>query len=145
MVELRPAPARKSRIRIGHLRMAAILVLSVFPGAFACHRNPGPPAPKVILNVSNTGFFDVNVFVIRSSGGSAIRLGMVGGGAHSTFSVPETHLQPGHMMVVQVRTIGAGSSWTSPSLVIGNSTIARLDVVTNSSGNLNQSQFYTQR
>ena len=117
----------------------------VLPGALACRSKSGNPTPTVILSVSNRGFFDVNVFVLRSAGGASRRLGMVAGNTGQTFRVPETELQAGQRMVVQVRTIGAATTWTSPALTIGVATIARLDVVTSSSGDLSQSQFYTQR
>ena len=140
-----PTAGGASRNRIRRASVQAMLALLALAGSFACHRGPGASVPKVILTVSNRGFFDVNVFVIRSAGGASRRLGMVAGNTGQTFQVPETELQAGQVMLVQVRTIGAPTSWTSPPLTIGVSTIARLDVVTSSNGELGQSQFYTQR
>ena len=134
-----------ARNRLRRVGIPALLGLLALPGSLACHRGPGTVTPKVTLTVSNRGFFDVNVFVIRSVGGASRRLGMVAGNSGLTFQVPETELQAGQRMVVQVRTIGAPTVWTSPALTIGVSTIARLDVITSSSGDLGQSQFYTQR
>jgi len=136
---------RRARTRIVLNGVAVVLVPFLLWGGLACHRGGGASVPSVALSVTNSGFFDVNVYVVRSSASTAVRLGTVSGGSSSTFKVAETHLQPGHAMVVQVRTIGSNASWTSPSLVIGRSTIARLDVVTASNGGLSQTQFYTQR
>ena len=140
-----PTAGGASRNLIRRISLAALVALLALGSSFACHRGPGASVPKVTLVVSNRGFFDVNVFVIRSAGGPSRRLGMVAGGTGLTFQVPETELQAGQRMIVQVRTIGASTSWTSPALTIGVATIARLDVVTSSSGELGQSQFYTQR
>jgi hypothetical protein len=94
--------------------------------------------------VSNRGFFDVNVFAIKSPVAQPIRLGMVTGGESETFRVSETDLQAGMVMVLQVRTIAGQTAWTTPSLAVSTSSVARLDVVTTSSGDLSQSRFYVQ-
>ena len=138
-------PKACNRTGIGQIRILTMLALLLLSSTPACNRGKGAPVPSVTLAVTNSGFYDVNVYVVRSSATTAIRLGMVAGGTSNMFRVSETYLQPGHLMVVQVRTIGATASWTSPSLAIGRATMARLDVVTASNGGLTQTQFYTQR
>lgn len=125
-------------------RLVTVAALGL-TGAIACHRGTvGTSTPAVTLEVTNRGFFDVNVFVVQSPVASARRLGMVTGGLSKTFRVPETSLQAGQVMVLQVRTIAGRTSWTSPSLSVNIGSIAHLDVVTTSSGDLRQSQFYIQ-
>jgi hypothetical protein len=116
-----------------------------FAGTLACHRGTSSPAtPTVTLEVTNRGYFDVNVFVVKSPVAPPTRLGMVTGGLSKTFRVPESSLQAGQVMVVQVRTVAGRTAWTSPSLSVNIGTVARLDVVTTSNGDLRQSQFYIQ-
>ena len=49
-------------------RVSAPLALAflAFSAPLACHRGTAGSAPKVTLAVSNRGFFDVNVFVLKS-------------------------------------------------------------------------------
>jgi hypothetical protein len=134
-----------ARMRI--LRASRPLALALFTLAapVACHRgSTGAAQSKVALTVTNRGFFDVNVFVIRSPIAQPIRLGTVTGGLDKTFDVAETDLQAGQNMVVQVRTIAGQTAWTSQSVNVNLGSTARLDVVTTSSGDLSQSRLYVQ-
>ena len=134
-----------ARVRILRASRPLALALLTLSAPVACHRGSSGPAPaKVSLAVTNRGFFDVNVFVIRSPLAQPIRLGMVTGGLNQTFSVSENDLQPGQQMVVQVRTIAGQSAWTSPAVNVNLGSMARLDVVTTSSGDLSQSRLYIQ-
>ena len=134
---------RRACSRVRRICYPALLALAV-SATPACHRNATSSAPRVTLEVTNRGFFDVNVFVVKSPVATARRLGQVSGGMSSTFRVPETDLQAGQMMVLQVRTIAGQTAWTSPSLVVSAASVAKLDVVSTSSGDLSQSRFYTQ-
>ena len=134
-----------ARMRI--LRAGRPLALALFTLAapVACHRQSTGASPqKVTLTVTNRGFFDVNVFVIRSPIAQPIRLGTVTGGLDKTFNVAETDLQAGQNMVVQVRTIAGQTAWTSQSVNVNLGSVARLDVVSTSSGDLSQSKLYVQ-
>ncbi len=121
----------------------AMLLSSVLLPACS-KRVPGPSTPTITLVVQNRGYFDVNVHVMRSPMTIGSRLGTVTGGSTQTFRVRETDLQPGGLMVLQVRAIGGRSTWTSPGLTVNIGSVARLDVIATSSGNLSQSQFYLQ-
>ena len=134
---------RRTRRERTLLACAALLALvALLP---ACRRGAsGPTGPAVTLVVENRGFFDVNVFVMRSPATRGRRLGSVTGGLSETFRVPETELQPGGLMVVQVRAIAGRTVWNSPSLAVNPGSVARLDVIATSSGSLSQSQFYLQ-
>lgn len=135
---------RPNRARPAAACAFAVLVAGIMSTA-ACHRGTaGPSTPAVTLEVTNRGYFDVNVFVVRSPVAPPTRLGMVTGGLSKTFRVPETDLQAGQVMVLQVRTIAGRTAWTSPSLSVSIGSVARLDVVTTSNGDLRQSQFYIQ-
>ena len=135
-----------ARNRLRRISAPVALAFLAFSAPLACHRgSSGTSAPRVTLEVSNRGFFDVNVFSVKSPVAQPRRLGSVAGGASSTFRVPETDLQAGMVMVLQVRTIAGQTAWTSPSLTVSPSSIARLDVITTSSGDLSQSRFYTQQ
>ncbi len=124
--------------------MALLMLLTPVVLTNCAKRVPGPAPRTVTLYVENQGFFDVNVFVMRSAMARGQRLGTVSGGSSQTFRVRETDLQPGGLMVVQVRAISGRSTWTSPSLSVNIGTVARLDVISAGSGDLSRSQFYRQ-
>jgi hypothetical protein len=126
-----------------HLAWAALVVGSV--ALMSCRKGiPGPTPPAVTLMVENRSYFDVNVWVMRSPVARGTRLGLVNGGSTQTFRVRETDLQPGGLMVLQVRAISGRTTFTTPSLSVTAGTVAKLDLIATASGNLNQSQFYTQ-
>ena len=134
-----------ARMRILRASRPLALALFALSAPVACHRGSGGASPsKVTLAVTNRGFFDVNVFVIRSPVAQPIRLGTVTGGLEKMFTVSENDLQPGQNMVVQVRTIAGQTAWTSPSVNVNLGAMAKLDVVTTSSGDLSQSKLYIQ-
>ena len=134
-----------ARTRLLRASRPLALALLTVAAPVACHRGTSSASPsKVTLTVTNRGFFDVNVFVIRSPVAQPIRLGMVTGGLEKMFTVSENDLQPGQNMVVQVRTIAGQTAWTSQSVNVNLGTMARLDVVTTSSGDLSQSKLYVQ-
>jgi hypothetical protein len=123
--------------------LAALVVASL--ALWGCgKRIPGPAARTITLDVTNRGYFDVNVYVMRSGGTNPIRLGMVTGSFSQIFRVKETDLQANGVMVVHVRTIAGRTSWTSPPLSVNIGTVARLEIYTTSTGDLSQSRFYTQ-
>jgi hypothetical protein len=121
-----------------------LLVAGTLLGAGCYKGGVSPNSNSVILVVTNRGFFDVNVFAVRSSGGSSRRLGLVTGNSTRTIQVPENELQPGGLLVVAVRAVAGRFAWTSQAVQTGSGVVARLDVVSTGSGDLSQSQFYTQ-
>ena len=96
----------------------------------------------VMLIVENRAYHDVNVYAVRNEGARGTRLGTVIGNTTTTFRVRENDLQPGGIMVLQVRAIGGRSTWTTPGLLVGTGSIAKLDVVATGTTDLSQSQFY---
>lgn len=115
--------------------------------AGACFK--GQPAlgtsdERVPLLVSNRGYFDVNIYAVRSTVVSGRRLGTVTGNSTATLMVPVNELQPGGQLALMVRAIGSRSSWMSPVVNVGAGVVARLDVYATNSGDLSQSQLFTQ-
>lgn len=104
----------------------------------------GTSQPTVILIANNRGFYDVNVYAVRSGQTAGRRLGTVTGNATATLKVPESELQAGGTLVVQVRSVGGRFTWYSPAVQMGPGVIARLDVVQTANGSLGQSQMYSQ-
>jgi hypothetical protein len=128
---------------VRHTVLSATLVAGVGCARAAKNTAPATRAPDVVLVVSNRGFFDVNVYVVRSAGVTGRRIATVSGGGTATIKVPDAELQPGGRLQVNVRAIGARTAWTSPTVSVGSSTVARLDVLTTNSGDLSQSVLYT--
>ncbi len=126
-------------------RWAWGVVLATMVMLIGCgKRIPGPASATTTLHVENQGYFDVNVFVMRSPLTRGVRLGTVNGSSSRTFRVRMTDLQPGGQLVLLVRAISGRTAWTSPSLTVDIGTVARLDVISSSSGDLSRSQLYRQ-
>ncbi len=128
------------------LRVAGLLLALV---AFAgCKKKDGEqsPAPSgpftVYVSVTNQGFFDVNVYLMRANDAFGRRLGTVNGNSSQLFKFQDTELQAGGRLQVGARSIGSRSSWISPTLSVGPGVVARLMLVSNPSGDLSRSQFF---
>jgi hypothetical protein len=102
----------------------------------------GSPQGTVSLVAENRGFYDVNVYVVRSEGARGARLGTVNGGATVTFTVRDTDLQAGGLLQLQARAIGGRSTWSSPTLFVSAGTVVKLDLIAIGTTDLSQSQFY---
>ena len=102
----------------------------------------GAPQGTVSLVAENRGFYDVNVYVVRSEGARGARLGTVNGGATVTFTVRDTDLQAGGLLQLQARAIGGRSTWSSPTLFVSAGTVVKLDLIAIGTTDLSQSQFY---
>lgn len=127
------------------VRAAAALLLAL--GSAACFKGQpgvGTGVERVTLLVSNRGYFDINIYAVRSTVVAGRRLGTVTGNSTATLMVPSTELQPGGQLALLVRAIGSRSSWMSPLVAIGPGVIARLDVYATNAGDLSQSQLFTQ-
>ena len=126
-------------------RFAVLAAVAFFGMTIACgKRVPGAAAPAVTLSVTNRGYFDVNVYVLRSPVTNGTRLGSVSGGSTQTFRVKVTDLQQGTYMVLGVRPIAGRTSWTSQQLAVSIGTVAVLEVYSTSTGDLSQSRLYLQ-
>lgn len=127
-------------------RRAALLLLAgsvlTAPG---CYRgNGGTGQQTVVLLVNNRGFYDVNVYAMRATMASGRRLGTVNGNSQVTLRVPVNELQPGGGLVVNLRTVGGRHTWVSPPVQVGSGIVARLDIIQTASGELSQSQMFSQ-
>lgn len=144
---LRYAPDQLARrtARRTALRTVVLMTVLVMSVGIGCTRGvSGALAPTVSLVVDNRGYFDVNVYVVRSPGTRGRRVGNVVGGATEYFRIRDSELQAGGQLVLQVRALAGRSTWTSPSLSVNVGAVARLDVHSSPSGDLASSQFYLQ-
>lgn len=129
------------RLRVAGLCLALLAVAG-------CKKKDGdlPPTPSgpftVYVSVTNQGYFDVNVYLMRANDAFGRRLGTVNGNTSQTFRFQDTELQPGGRLQVGARSIGSRSSWVSPTLSVGPGMVARLLLVSNPSGDLSRSQFF---
>jgi hypothetical protein len=114
----------------------------------SCKKKEGEQAPSpsgpftVYVMVSNQGFFDVNVYLMRAQDAFGRRLGTVSGNNTATFRFQDTELQAGGRLQVGARAIGSRSSWVSPTLSVGPGNVARLQLISSPSGDLGRSQFF---
>jgi hypothetical protein len=125
-----------------------LLTLAVASGAFglsSCRKkSPSPVSGDMtaIVMVTNRGFYDVNVYAVRTAGVAGRRLATVTGGSSATLRVRESDQQPGGGVTLQLRAIGSRMNWTSPTLNLGFGVIGRLDIASNSGGDLSRTMFY---
>jgi hypothetical protein len=124
------------------LRLLLVVAVILLPACYS--RNANTNEQSVILLVNNRGFYDVNVFALRATVVAGRRLGTVSGNSQTTLKVPISELQPGGGLVVSVRTVGGRWAWVSPAVQVGNGIVARLDVIQTGSGELTQSQLFSQ-
>lgn len=129
------------RLRVAGLLLALVAVAG-------CKKKDGDEAPTpsgpftVYVAVSNQGYFDVNVYLMRANDAFGRRLGTVNGNSSQTFRFQDTELQAGGRLQVGARSIGSRSSWVSPTLSVGPGMVARLLLISNPSGDLGRSQFF---
>ena len=122
----------------------ALLLALVASACFKGKPSVGTGDERIVLLVSNRGYFDINIYAVRSTVVAGRRLGTVTGNTTATLMVPSTELQPGGQLALMVRAIGSRSSWMSPLVAVGPGVIARLDVYATNAGDLSQSQLFTQ-
>lgn len=125
------------------VRAVAVVGLIAAAAPSCAIRGTGPTPAVSSLVVRNRGFLDVNVYAVPSSASTAIRLGTVVGTSTTTFPLHSQHLQPGDILVLRLRAIGGSRTWTSPSVSVGEGTLAILDVNTDPSGDCSTSVLHT--
>lgn len=128
----------------------ALLTLAVAAGVSGfsgCRKNGPTPVSgdmTAIVIVSNRGFYDVNVYAIRTAGVIGRRLATISGGSTgTTLRIREADQQPGGGVTLQLRAIGARSTWISPTLNLGFGVVGRLEIASTGGGDLSQTMFYS--
>lgn len=136
---------RLSDLSISSRTIGAVVVLGSFAlSASSCvfgRTGPEPTVSSVV--VRNRGFFDVNVYSLPSLSAMPTRLGTVVGGSTATFPLHPHDLQPGNLLIVRIRAIGARSWWTSPTVSVGDGVLAVLDIDTDAFGDCSRSNLHT--
>ena len=127
--------------------LGVALLAAVTLGA-GCHRGnrqaPEAVGGPITLYIRNSGFFDVNVYALTSSGvTSRVRLGMVGGNSKSQITVRPAAMRSDGGLVLYLHAIGSRYYWTTPMVQVHSDLVACLDILTNPDGNLNRSSLYT--
>lgn len=125
-----------------------VALLSAVVLTAGCHRGnrqaPAPIGAPITLYIHNSGFFDVNVYSLTSSGiSSRVRLGTVGGNSKSQISVRPAAMRSDGGLVLYLHAIGTRYYWTSPMVLAHADLVACLDILTNPDGNLSRSSLYT--
>ncbi len=96
----------------------------------------------VPLVIRNRSYFDINVYAHRAASSPGRRIATVSSGSEGTFKVSTADLTAGRQLMVGVRAIAGRSAWVSQSLAVGNNVIARLDVMSDSNGDLGRTTLY---
>ncbi|MDE3129489.1 MAG: hypothetical protein KGL38_15880 [Gemmatimonadota bacterium] len=133
--------AGRRRRAIGAL---AVLVggLLVSAGCFRKSKGVQPVPDPVTVVASNRGFFDVDVYVLPSTAGNALRLGTVTGFSEAKLTVRYNQLQAGGTLAVRLHGIGTSYVWDSPGLSVSPGERVALDIYTDADGRLSRSVLY---
>jgi hypothetical protein len=133
-----------SPFRIRPFRRATLLAVALL--ASACQRgsetedlNPEPEPEPIVLIVRNHGYYDVDIYTLRSGSSRGLRQGTVPGSGTQQLTIQPHDLQPGAVLVVQVHAIGTNHTWTSRSISIPSGGAAQLDIQMDPSGGMYQS------
>ncbi len=114
--------------------------------AAACQRKGQAiePEPEPVgLLVVNRGFFDVDVYVVMSTGASsAIRVGTVSGFSQTHFVLRPNQLQAGRVLQLRLHPIGTTVNWTTPTLSLSPGEQAELDINSDANGGLSRTVLY---
>lgn len=97
---------------------------------------------SVPLVIRNRSYFDINVYVHRAANSPGRRVATVSSGSQGRFKVSNADLQAGSLLMLGVRAIAGRSAWVSQSLAVGNNVIARLDVMSDATGDLGRTVLY---
>lgn len=137
-----------------HLLAPCTLALGLLA---ACAKAPpvGSPSPtgsptvaaaadsaSIPLVIRNRSYFDITVYVHRAVSSPGRRVATVSSGGEGTFKISTADLQAGRQLMLGVRAIAGRSAWVSPALSVGNNVVARLDVMSDSNGDLGRSVLY---
>jgi hypothetical protein len=132
-----PFPSRS--IRRVALVAVALLATACQRGSEIEDLNPEPEPEPVVLIVRNHGYYDVDIFTLRSGSSRGLREGTVPGNGTQQLTIQPHDLQPGGVLVVQVHAIGTNSTWTSRAISIPSGGAAQLDIQMDPGGGMWQS------
>ena len=133
-------PARSDGVRRALLMTAATAVLA--GGCFRKPKHPTPAPEPITLEMVSHAFSDVDVYVLPSLSGGALRLTTVSGFGKASMRIRTMQLQPGYVLQLELHAIGTNTSWITPSLSVSPGERVRLDINSDATGNLSRSSLY---
>lgn len=139
--ESRADAERSRRVRVAGAA-AVVGALLLAGGCFRKGKGIHPAPDPVTLVASNRGFFDVDVYVLPSPSGNAMRLGTVTGFSEAKLLVRYNQLQAGGTLAVRLHGIGTVYVWDSPGLSVSPGERVALDIYTDADGRLSRSVLY---
>ena len=89
--------------------------------------------------VKNNGYYDVDVYSVRTEGGAPIREGTVSGAGTRRLTIPMNDLESGHYLVVELRAIGTQYTWLSRSISLSRGDAAQLTIIMDAYGGMARS------
>ncbi len=122
--------------------LAALAAVALLAGCFRKGKGVHPEPAPITLVASNRGFFDVDVYVMPSAAGNAMRLGMVTGFSQASLIVRYAQLQPGGTLQVRLHGVGTAYVWDSPPVTVSPGDRVALDIYTDADGRLSRSVLY---
>lgn len=129
-----------------HPRLARLLGAAILlAGAAGCasRGKPGSSLPDVPLVVRNSAYADVIIYANLAASDARVRVGTVTGNSDARFNVRRSLLRGDGYLVLSLRAIGSRYGWTTPSLSVQPGDAACLDVLSDASGDLSRSSFYS--
>lgn len=124
---------------------AALSLLATITLSEGCYRESSraTPQPKVVLEVYNSSFFEVNVYGLPTPSGPRVRLGTAGSFTTTMLPVSPSAWRAGGSLVLTLHPIGTNRWWTTPELPLGTGMIPCLDIYSDARGDVSRSSFYS--
>lgn len=121
---------------------AALGAMTLAGGCFRKPRHPVPEQEPVTLHIVSHAFADVDVYVMPSTSGGAMRLTTVSGFAKADVRIRTMQMQPGSVLQLELHAIGTTSRWQTNAVPMSPGEHAVLEINADAYGNLSRSLLY---
>ncbi len=120
----------------------------VFGFVAACSGTKGGAAPMpigapVVLEARNNASFDIAIYAVPYAADVAMRIGTIGAFSARQMVVPRSAMRMNDGLVLRLHAIGSRYQWSTPELNVSSGLMACLDIVSDYSGELSRSAFYS--
>ena len=113
-------------------KLLAVTLIASLASAGACSRNrtteTAAPAVATLVNVRNNRFYDMDIFVLRSGGGTPTRLGLVTGNSSGRFTIPAYLVGAGTTLRFYADPVGPSGVRMSEDLNVQPGDVVQLDI-----------------
>ena len=121
---------------------ASLGAMALASGCFRKSKRPVPEQEPVTLHIVSHAFADMDVYVMPSTAGGAMRLTTVTGFAKADVRIRTTQMQPGIVLQLELHAIGSTSRWQTNAVPMSPGEHAVLEINSDAYGGLSRSVLY---